>query len=131
MSIIQIKETCLYIRDLEGAEAFYHKKLGFPLISRVEGRHVFFRSGTSVLLCFNPNTTREEKELPSHFAEGPQHIAFEVRRKDYLSWKKRIEAAGIKITHEAEWPRGHHSFYFEDPEKNVLEIVEEGMWGPF
>ena len=128
MTIRQIKETSLYIQDLDLANEFYHLKLGLPLISRIEGRHIFFRAGTSVLLCFIPESTRTEQGLPPHFGGGDQHIAFEVAQVDYGDWKSKIIKEGIKIIHEESWSRGHRSFYFRDPENNVLEIVEEGMW---
>jgi catechol 2,3-dioxygenase-like lactoylglutathione lyase family enzyme len=55
MNFRQIKETCIYFRDLELARSFYHEKLGLPIICYVETKHIFFRAGTSVLLCFNPD----------------------------------------------------------------------------
>lgn len=129
MQFSHIKETCLYLHDLDAAEAFYHGKLGLPLIHRDEGRHIFFRAGASVLLCFIAESSGKKTELPAHFAEGNQHFAFACKAGDYEAWKTRIEAAGIPITHEQVWSKGHRSFYFEDPESNVLEIVEPGMWG--
>lgn len=124
----QIKETCLYIRDLDLAEGFYHGKLEMPVISRVEGRHIFFRCGTSVLLCFIPEATRNEKVLPPHYAQGKQHIAFEVEKKDYNDVKENFLKKGISITHNQDWKEGLESFYFEDPFGHVLEIVPRGIW---
>lgn len=130
MQIKQIKETCLYIKDLDLAESFYREKLGLSLISKVAGRHVFFRAGSSVLLCFNPDATRNEKVLPPHYASGPQHIAFEVSLENYENFKSEVIKKGIKITHLQDWKKGtRESFYFEDPEGNVLEVVPEGLWG--
>ena len=128
MILRQIKETCLYISDLEKAWHFYHDKLGLPLISRAEGRHIFFRVGTSVLLCFIPESTRKEQVLPPHFGGGNQHLAFEVNPEDYEHWKRKIEEAGIPIIHQEIWKDKLESFYFLDPEDNVLEIVQTGMW---
>ena len=58
MNFIKIKDTCLYIKDLERAREFYHEILELPLISYVEGKHIFFRAGSSVLLCFNPDDSK-------------------------------------------------------------------------
>ena len=52
MEITQVKETCLYITDIDHSYEFYHSLMGLPVINRVDGRHIFFRAGTSVLLCF-------------------------------------------------------------------------------
>lgn len=128
MEFTQIKETCLYVSDLDRAEAFYHGKMDLPVISKVDGRHIFFRAGTSVLLCFIPSATRQEKELPPHYAEGKQHIAFEVPAKEYQKCKEAMRLKGISTTHEQEWKDGLESFYFEDPDGHVLEIVPFGIW---
>lgn len=127
MNFTQIKETCLYISDLDVAEEFYHGKLEMPLISKVEGRHIFFRCGSSVLLCFLPEVTKSEIQLPPHFAQGKQHLAFEVSQADYESSKVLIQDKGIGIIHTQNW-EGLESFYFEDPFGHVLEIVPVGIW---
>ena len=124
----QIKETCLYVKDLDVCELFYAEKLGLPIISKVEGRHIFFRAGTSVLLCFIAEATKQEEELPPHYGHGKLHMAFEATAEDYEVWKKTLQTKGIEIVHEHHWPRGHRSCYFHDPDGHVLEIVEEGMW---
>ncbi len=50
----------------------------------------------------------KKKNLPAHYAEGKQRLAFEVP--------------------EQAWKKGLKSFYFSDPAGNVLEIVPEGIW---
>ena len=128
MKFTQIKETCLYVNDLEQTRSFYCEKLGLELLSLVNGRHVFFRAGTSVLLCFIAETTKEKKHLPSHFASGQIHLALEVEADNYENSKEKIRAAGIKIEHEEEWGNDFRSFYFRDPDNHLLEIVQKGMW---
>jgi catechol 2,3-dioxygenase-like lactoylglutathione lyase family enzyme len=129
MSMIGIKETALYVKDLERTKHFYHDLLGFPLIGYVKDRHVFFRVGSCVLLCFNAETTKNDVLLPPHFAEGHQHIAFEVAKEEYDDWKKKILELGIAIIHEHQWSNDFKSFYFNDLDSHVLEIVPTGMWG--
>mgnify|MGYP000014378153 CR=1 FL=1 len=128
MKFTQIKETCLYISDLDSAEAFYHGILGMPIISKVKNRHIFFRCGNAVLLCFLPEVTKNEKTLPPHFAYGKQHIAFEVSQEDYKKSVQTLKENNISITHEQEWKDGLKSSYFEDPFGHVLEIVPAGIW---
>jgi len=128
MHITQIKETCLYVSDLERTHAFYAELLGFPLLSIVVGRHVFFQAGSSVLLCFLPEATKADLVLPPHYAHGHQHLAFEVLPPEYEITKQDLIAKGINIIHEHEWPNGFHSCYFLDPDQHVLEIVQTGMW---
>lgn len=50
-------------------------------------------------------------------------------RFEYETIKNELKAKGIKITQEVIWPSGAESFYFEDPEGNVLEVVPDaGIW---
>ncbi|MFC4871874.1 VOC family protein [Negadavirga shengliensis] len=128
MPYTQIKETCLYIHDLDLAADFYHGKLEMPIISKAKDRHIFFRCGTSVLLCFIPEATQKEKILPPHYAHGKQHIAFEVEKNRYEKVKENLIKKGITITHNQSWKQGLESFYFEDPFGHVLEIVPKGIW---
>jgi catechol 2,3-dioxygenase-like lactoylglutathione lyase family enzyme len=129
MNFTRIKETCLYVNDLEGCKRFYHDRLGLKLISYVPGKHVFFNAGECVLLCFNPEDSKTKKSPPAHYGGGKQHFAFEVPKSDYFNAKKEIEEKGITIIDEVIWESGEESFYFNDPEGNVLEIVpDRGIW---
>lgn len=129
MNFRQIKETCIYSSDLEAARAFYHGKLGLEVISHVAGKHIFFRAGTSVLLCFNPDDSRRKKSPPPHYAQGRYHFAFEVSPEDYEWHKSEIIAKGIPIIDTVVWEAANQeSFYFEDGLGNIVEIVPAGIW---
>jgi catechol 2,3-dioxygenase-like lactoylglutathione lyase family enzyme len=128
MNFNQIKETCIYFHDLEQAKDFYHGKLGLPIIAYLESKHIFFRAGNSVLLCFNPDDSTYKKSPPAHYAVGKYHFAFEVSKEEYENHKKEISDSGIAITQQLKWQNGQESFYFEDPIGNVLEIVPAGIW---
>ncbi len=124
----QIKETSLYIKDLDKTEAFYKGKLQLEVISREEGRHIFFRAGSSVLLCFIAESTRNEETLPAHYGEGEMHLAFEVPKEKYEEVKAWINSGSIEIEHEQKWGEDYKSIYFRDPDGHLLEIVPSGMW---
>ena len=94
----------------------------------MEGRHIFFRIGDQVLLCFIAESTAKETRFPAHFATGKQHMAFSVDPSKYEKWKSKITSLGIDITCEHMWKSGLHSFYFDDPDGNVLEIVPSNLW---
>lgn len=129
MKCLKIKETCLYIQDLEAAKKFYHDVLGLPVISYVEEKHLFLRAGESVLLLFNPEDSKQKTSPPAHYGGGKQHFAFEVKDENYAESKAEISAKGIRIIDEVTWRNGKKSFYFNDPEGNVLEILPgEGVW---
>ena len=128
MRVQQIKETCLYISDLHQCRAFYEGKLELPVIGLAEHRHIFFRAGASVLLCFISEASQKSGNLPPHGAYGKQHIAFQVAAAEYEAYKEKIQRLNIAVTHEEQWPNGMKSFYFEDPDGHVLEVVPEGLW---
>ena len=127
-SFPHIKETCLYITDLDRAEAFYHGKLKLPIVAKADGRHIFFRAGSSMLLCFIAESTKEETRFPAHYGGGKQHMGFGVPLADYEAWKAHFISLDIHITHEHTWRDGVKSFYFEDPDGNVLEVLPNELW---
>jgi catechol 2,3-dioxygenase-like lactoylglutathione lyase family enzyme len=129
MEFLKIKETCLYIHDLEKSKVFYHEVLGLPVIHYLPGKHLFLRVGQSVLLLFNPEDSKQKTSPPAHFGGGKQHFAFEVNASSYGASKTEVSKKGISIIDEITWESGKKSFYFNDPEGNVLEILpEEGIW---
>jgi catechol 2,3-dioxygenase-like lactoylglutathione lyase family enzyme len=129
MQFIQIKETSLYVFSLDNSKRFYNGLLGLDIISEATGRHIFFKAGTSVLLCFIAGSTANDTKLPPHGGKGKIHIAFEVSKENYVKTRKELEDNGIAIEQEENWPGGFQSFYFRDPDDHLLEIVQEGMWG--
>lgn len=128
MKVIGIKETCIYVSDLERTKKFYSDKLGLVLLALVKERHVFFRAGSSVLLCFIAGQTKKETGLPPHGTTGSVHFALEVSSKEYENSLQQIQNAGINILHEHVWKNNLRSFYFHDPDENLVEVIEEGLW---
>ncbi len=129
-----ILETALYARDLDAAERFYRDVLGLEVITRVPNRHVFFRCGAGVLLIFNPQETVKPPAanalpVPPHGAAGAGHACFRLARENFAAVIARLEAAGIAIESDFEWPKGGRSIYFRDPAGNSLECAEARIWG--
>ncbi len=126
--ISKIKETVLYVKDIEATEKFYHGLLGLPVISKDEGRLIFFRAGESVLLCFEPEQSKVKTSAPPHYGYGNLHYAFECSRDDYEPWKEKIRSLGIEIEREIDWGNDVFSFYFRDPDNHCCEILMPGLW---
>lgn len=126
MNIRFIKETCIYATDLEAVRVFYTQTLGLVEISYLPGKHVFFRAGTSVLLCFHPTDSIAKKSPPPHAVQGPYHFAFEV--EDYEAAKGELAAHGVQVIDTVIWNGGQESCYFNDPAGNVVELVPSGIW---
>lgn len=118
----------MYVQNLNRTKEFYLGKLELPVISFLENRHVFFKAGNSVLLCFIAKETEIEKQLPPHGAYGTIHFAFEVSKKEYANALLQIQNANIEILHQHVWKNHLHSFYFHDPDGHLVEIIEQGVW---
>lgn len=130
LTVEKVVETSIYSTDLTAVENFYTTILGFQLVGKEEGRHVFFQVGEgSVLLVFNPDTTIHGHHLPAHGADGPGHVAFGIAPADLESWRTRLTGHGIRIEHEQTWPRGGRSLYFRDPAGNSIELITPQVWG--
>ena len=59
---------------------------------------------------------------------GKPHFALEVEPEEYEKTKACFLERKIKITDTVVWRSGQESFYFEDPEGNVGEVVPVGIW---
>ncbi len=122
-----VLETVLYFHDQQRAADFYMDVLGMKLLDREPGRSLFFRAGESVFLMFDATETAKGGKLPAHGASGSIHTCFRVRAGEYENWKKFLVQRGVRVFNEIEWQRGR-SFYFHDPEGNLLEIADADIW---
>lgn len=135
MTPAAILESALYVADLDAAEAFYAGVLGLERIAKVDGRHVFFRCGSGILLLFQPEATMvppaadARLPVPPHGAHGQGHLCFSASADELDRWKTHLEARGVAIEAEFEWPQGGRSVYFRDPSGNSLEFAESRIWG--
>jgi catechol 2,3-dioxygenase-like lactoylglutathione lyase family enzyme len=123
-----VLETCLYFTDQDRTEAFYGGILGMRLLQKEPGRSLFYRVGDSVVLLFDAEVAGQRGgSLPPHGATGPIHMCLRVPREDYQAWKDHLERSGVAILKEVRWQRGL-SFYFEDPDGNLLELANADIW---
>lgn len=129
-----ILETILYARDLDAVEAFYRRVLGMEPTAVAPGRHVFYKVGDQMLLIFNPDATRVPPKpgalpVPPHGADGAGHVCFRASAEEIGAWRARLEANGVAVEADFEWPGGGRSIYFRDPAGNCLEFAEPRIWG--
>ncbi len=128
-----ILETVLYASDLAAAEAFYSDVLGLELYDSAPPRQLFYRCGDAMLLIFNPAVTGVagtggRLPIPAHGASGPGHVCFRATAAEIDAWRQRLEAKGVAIEADFEWPGGGRSLYFRDPAGNSLEFAEPSIW---
>ena len=135
MTPAAILESALYVTDLAAAEAFYTDILGLDLLGKVDGRHIFFRCGSGVLLVFNAEATKvppapdARLKVPPHGTVGDGHLCFAASAAEIARWKAHLEAKKIAIESEFEWPQGGRSIYIRDPSGNSIEFAEARIWG--
>jgi catechol 2,3-dioxygenase-like lactoylglutathione lyase family enzyme len=128
-----ILEASVYVDDLDAAESFYGALLGLDRIVRVDGRHVFFRCGSGVVLAFVAAVTREPHSgdalpVPPHGSDGPGHVCFSVAARDLDQLVERCRAEGVEIESDFHWPHGPRSVYVRDPAGNSVEFAEPNLW---
>jgi catechol 2,3-dioxygenase-like lactoylglutathione lyase family enzyme len=129
-----VLETVLYVDDLNRATTFYRESLGLrPMAGEVDRFQSFDAGAGQVLLLFKRGSTLTPASLPGgvippHDGRGPHHIGFAIAGQDYAPWKARLQALGIAIESETDWPRGGRSLYFRDPDGHLLELVTPGIW---
>jgi catechol 2,3-dioxygenase-like lactoylglutathione lyase family enzyme len=127
-----ILETALYVTDVDVAARFYADILGLDVILRAGNESVFFRCGAGVLILFDAEKLQERPKgglpIPAHDAKGPGHVCFRATRDEISGWKSHLQANGIAIESEFDWPNGARSLYFRDPSGNSIEFAEPALW---
>ncbi|MFO1088649.1 MAG: RdgB/HAM1 family non-canonical purine NTP pyrophosphatase [Hyphomicrobiales bacterium] len=129
-----VLETVVYAANLDAARDFYGRVLGLELKLEEPGRHVFFALGHQMVLVFNPDATRRgtpnpKFPVPGHGADGEGHICFAADAEELDQWIRALDAAGVAIEADFEWPGGGRSVYVRDPAGNSVEFAERRIWG--
>ena len=131
---MHIAEVAIRVRDLGTARAFYEGMLGFKFHHEEQGV-VFLEVGpleSSLGKVGHP-------QLLALFDRGhpidPErsafdHVAFEIPSETYDTELARFTSLGMVIRERA-WPdtlpwRGR-SFFFRDPDGNVIELIAAGI----
>jgi len=128
-----VKETSLYVDDLERAKRFYTEVLMMEVLVSDHRLCALDVCGRHVLLLFLRGGSLHESVLPGgiippHDGSGPLHIGFSVDSASLPEWQSRLESHGVAIVSMVDWPRGGRSIYFHDPDGHVLELLTPGVW---
>ncbi|HVM36159.1 MAG TPA: VOC family protein [Actinomycetota bacterium] len=123
-----ILETVVYCTSENESETrtFYEAILGLRPVGL--GGAAFRVAPGQMLLLFNADHSSIQDDPPPHGATGRVHTCFLVAADAYEGWKGRLRDKDVNVTRETTWPNGVHSFYFEDPAGNVLEIADGDLW---
>jgi catechol 2,3-dioxygenase-like lactoylglutathione lyase family enzyme len=135
--LTDLKETCLYVDDLQRAKEFYKQVLGLTSIFDDDQRFCALDvESKHVLLLFLRGATTEPAELPGgtippHNGVGPIHVGFAVDTAELPAWESHLNAHGVEILSKVSWPKGGRSIYFRDPDGHLLELLTPGVWATY
>jgi catechol 2,3-dioxygenase-like lactoylglutathione lyase family enzyme len=119
-----LKESALYVTDMERSAAFYVKLLGLEAIDRDERIIAMSVAGRQVLLL----CLRGASVAHGHDAIGQQHICFAIPAAELPRWEEWLAENGITIELRKQWKLGGSSLYFRDPDGHLLELATPGVW---
>lgn len=128
-----LKETSLYVDNLERARRFYTETLGLETLFSDERLCALDVAGRHVLLLFLRGASNQDAQLPGgmipgHDSSGEIHVGFSIDREELPLWEAKFEAAGVAVVSRVQWPRGGESIYFRDPDNHLLELLTPGVW---
>jgi catechol 2,3-dioxygenase-like lactoylglutathione lyase family enzyme len=113
------------VTDLDASEKFYTEIMGFEKVRR-NPHMVFMRSNDDFFVL-----THSEKPIdPNPGDKHDIHTAFRVSGEDYDTALEFLRSKGIKVFMEEDRNTGTfrgRSAYFHDPDRNVLEIIDNTM----
>jgi catechol 2,3-dioxygenase-like lactoylglutathione lyase family enzyme len=139
-SITRLLETALYVADLDRSCDFYERVLGLgPDVGTTADKDSEKRfrplqmPGGQVLLLFPKGFATTTAVLPGgtippHDGYGQLHLAFAISASEVDAWREHLQAHGVSIEGEMEWPRGGTSLYFRDPDGHLVELATPGLW---
>jgi len=133
MDIRGLHHNAYRCRDSEETRKFYEDFLGLPLVNAFEIRatktgretrvlHSFYQMTDGSCLAFFEVPGEDGRDF--EFKEQHDfdlHIALEIPHADLAPWKKKGEAAGMKVRGIADHEM-IDSIYFRDPNGYVIEL---------
>jgi catechol 2,3-dioxygenase-like lactoylglutathione lyase family enzyme len=134
--LTDLKETALYVEELDRAYAFYRDVLGLDTLVKEERFCALDVAGKHVLLLFVKGSSVETTQLPGgtippHDASGQIHAAFSIDASELPGWEAHLESKDVPVLGRVVWPRGGTSIYFRDPDGHLLEILTPGVWSTY
>lgn len=131
--VSHLLETALYVDDLNRAQHFYQRLMGFELFLRDARMAALGVAGGGVLLLFRKGASAEPSNtpfgvIPGHDGEGRLHLAFAIPRGELARWESHLAAQGVAIESRVTWARGGTSLYFRDPDGHAVEVATPGLW---
>jgi catechol 2,3-dioxygenase-like lactoylglutathione lyase family enzyme len=124
------RHLALRVTDLPKSRRFYEQVLGMRVVWEPDSDNVYFSSGSDNLALHQV----ERAEAPSYRAASHQlldHVGVILDSPDavdrmYRNVAQKIESLGGTIAkHPKQHRDGSYSFYFSDPDGNVIQALYE------
>ena len=122
--IKNIEHIAIFAANPKALVDWYCEHLGFRVVARDEDSgHFYFIAlpdGDMIEVC----KAADKDRAPATFEEaGLRHLAFTV--ESYDEFAERLAAAGIEFYNDSHVvPPDNRVNFFEDPEGNILQIVQ-------
>jgi catechol 2,3-dioxygenase-like lactoylglutathione lyase family enzyme len=128
-----LSELVLIVEDVPKAAAFYRDVVGLELEHETDDAWAWFWAGRPgelqrIALHRGPLLFEEHSPYPEGERFGRVHFAFDVARDELDGALERVRSAGVEVYGPVEFdePFNALSYYFYDPDGNLLEFFSPG-----
>ena len=111
------------VSDLNRAESFYVKVLGFIVVDRYQEdiRHSMLDTGTTKIHLFESTNLEFDDAIIRLSEDGYAHLAFGTTRKQFPQIMEELKKHNVSFRGPLILGKGE-SVHFKDPDGNHLEI---------
>lgn len=127
MQFTGIREIHLKSRNLRKSLSFYQDLCGFPVLSYIKDKHAIFNAGSNLLYC---HQLKRDEEFPggsdSEFMN--QFVSIEAAPAEFENNLDELRDSEYNMLSEGTYENNKRFFRMEDPDGNLIEVVEFGHW---
>ena len=120
-SWLGLRHVALNVQNVARSVEFYGNVLGLKLEWQPDADNAYLTSGQDNLALHRSTS----HSLLQESSQRLDHFGFVVKEpEDVDQWANRIRTLGIKLEKEPKTHRdGARSFYFRDPDQNLIQIL--------